>query len=215
MENNEDILKEFEELTSVKIENAHFDMSINEDQFGQKTLNIIHSKKNIQVAMGVFEMVFGYFLVVLFFVMSIILLIAIIIKIKFSLELPPLNFGSSAFYLGLFFLFLFYITLFFVGKNFLFSDKTINDVEHLNVGNDRITFYTKSISDKGKIELLKSEITHLEVSSSGTRLTNRHTYHLIVFTNTNKSYKLITHNFNKKALEYIQQKINDKIGLTA
>ena len=215
METIEDILKEFEKLTSVKIENAHFDMSINEDQFGQKTLNIIHSKQNIQKAMGVFEKTSDALWVVLNFVMSIILLIAIIVKIKFSLELPPLNSGSYDFYSAVFCFFLFYIPSFIAVKNFLFSDKTINDVEHLNVGNDRITFYTKSISDKGKIELLKSEITHLEVSSSGTRFNNRHSYHLIVFTNTNKSHKLITHNFNKKALEYIQQKINDKIGLTA
>ena len=216
METTEDILKEFEEFTSVKIENAHFDMSINEDQFGQKTLNIIHSAKKGKAALGVFKIVFGVIWLVGFCIMSIILLIAIIVKITFSIELPPLDFGSSTFYSAFFLFFLFYILSFFLGPgSLLLGYKTLKNVEHLNVENDRISFYKKPISFKGKIELLNSEIKKLDVSLSGIRFNNRPSYHLIVFTNTDKSHKLITHNFNKKALEYIQQKIKDKIGLTA
>ena len=212
METTEDILKEFEEFTSVKIENAHFDMSINEDQFGQKTLNIIHSAKKGKVAMGVFKIVFGSFWLVSFFTKTIVLLTG---KIIFSLELLPIDFGNSK-VLEIYSDILFCFLSFFLGVgSLLFGYKTLKNVEHLNVENDRISFYKKPISFKGKIELLNSEIKKLDVSLSAIRFNNRPSYHLIVFTNTNKSHKLITHNFNKKALEYIQQKINDKIGLTA
>tara|TARA_Y100001954_G_C15565260_1_gene480671 strand:- start:76 stop:714 length:639 start_codon:yes stop_codon:yes gene_type:complete len=212
METTEDILKEFEEFTSVKIENAHFDMSINEDQFGQKTLNIIHSAKKGKVAMGVFKIVFGSFWLVSFFTKTIIILTG---KIIFSLELLPIDFGNSK-VLEIYSDILFCFLSFFLGVgSLLLGYKTLKNVEHLNVENDRISFYKKPISFKGKIELLNSEIKKLDVSLSVIRFNNRPSYHLIVFTNTNKSYKLITHNFNKKALEYIQQKIKDKIGFTA
>ena len=215
METTEDILKEFEEFTSVKIENAHFDMSINEDQFGQKTLNIIHSAKKGKAAMGVSSVVFGVIWLAIFFIISIVLLITIIVNFTFSIELPPSDFGSSKDYENYLGIFFYFLSLFLGVGSLLLGYKTLKNVEHLNVENDRISFYKKPISFKGKIELLNSEIKKLDVSLSAIRFNNRPSYHLIVFTNTNKSHKLITHNFNKKALEYIQQKINDKIGLTA
>ena len=161
METTEDILKEFEEFTSVKIENAHFDMSINEDQFGQKTLNIIHSAKKGKVAMGVFKIVFGSFWLVSFFTKTIVLLTG---KIIFSLELLPIDFGNSK-VLEIYSDILFCFLSFFLGVgSLLLGYKTLKNVEHLNVENDRISFYKKPISFKGKIELLNSKIKAMKPS---------------------------------------------------
>tara|TARA_Y100000385_G_scaffold289473_1_gene359057 strand:+ start:1000 stop:2142 length:1143 start_codon:yes stop_codon:yes gene_type:complete len=86
---------------------------------------------------------------------------------------------------------------------------------YINASKSKINYYTNPISIRKEKEILKSQITNLEVIFSGQQTNGVPSYNIVVKTKDGKTHKLIKYVFNELALKDLVNEINHHMNLKA
>ena len=96
-----------------------------------------------------------------------------------------------------------------------FGFSNVFNKRFITVSKSKINYYTKPISTRKEKEILKSQITRLEVCFSGHRVNNVPSYNIVVETKDGQTHKLIKHVYNEMALKDLANEINHHMSLKA
>ena len=86
---------------------------------------------------------------------------------------------------------------------------------YINASKSKINYYATPISIRKEKEILKSQITNLEVIFSGQQTNGVPSYNIVVKTKDGKTHKLIKYVFNELALKDLVNEINHHMNLKA
>ena len=84
---------------------------------------------------------------------------------------------------------------------------------YINASKSKINYYTNPISIIEEKEILKSQITNLEVLFSGQQTNGVPSYNIVVKTKDGKTHNLIKYVFNELALKDLVNEINHHMNL--
>ena len=84
---------------------------------------------------------------------------------------------------------------------------------YINASKSKINYYTNPISIIDEKEILKSQITNLEVLFSGQQTNGVPRYNIVVKTKDGKTHNLIKYVFNELALKDLVNEINHHMNL--
>tara|TARA_B110000483_G_C18199230_1_gene544438 strand:- start:167 stop:463 length:297 start_codon:yes stop_codon:yes gene_type:complete len=84
---------------------------------------------------------------------------------------------------------------------------------YINASKSKINYYTNPISIIEEKEILKSQITNLEVLFSGQQTNGVPRYNIVVKTKDGKTHNLIKYVFNELALKDLVNEINHHMNL--
>ena len=94
-----------------------------------------------------------------------------------------------------------------------FGISNVFNKRFITVSKSKINYYTKPISIRKEKEILKSQITRIEVRFSGHRVNNVPSYNIVIETKDGKTHKLIKHVYNEMALKDLANEINHHMSL--